>query len=311
MISTPIAYIIFNRPRHTRETFAAIRAQRPKKLFIIADGPRSGHLADADCCREVREIVKVIDWPCDVSRNYTDENQGCKRRVISGLDWVFSQVEQAIVIEDDCLPHLDFYGYCEALLELYKDNDRVMVITGCNFQNGNRRGNAAYYFSKFNHVWGWATWRRAWLKNDSNIRFWPNWKESNDWRQKIPNRIERRYWENIFDRMYRNEIDTWDYPWTGSVWYHDGLTATPNVNLVTNIGFGPDGTHTVANEDQDGLASYPLGPLTHPVKVEQDRKADRHVFDNMYGGRTQRLSWRILSLSRRIAQKVYRICKQQ
>ena len=310
MISTPIAYIIFNRPRHTRETFAAIRAQRPAQLFIIADGPRSDHPTDADRCREVRGIVEGIDWPCDVHRNYADENQGCKHRVISGLDWVFSQVEHAIILEDDCFPHPDFYSYCDALLELYKDNDRVMVITGCNFQGRNRRGDAAYYFSKYNHVWGWATWRRAWQKNAPALEFWPRWKESVSWMNEHRDKVERRYWENIFDRMYRNEINTWDYPWMASVWYHGGLTATPNVNLVTNIGFGPDGTHTIAHGDQDGMASYPLGLLTHPAKVEQDRKADRYVFDHTFGGRTQRLSWRILSLPRRIAQKIYRICKQ-
>jgi hypothetical protein len=311
MISTPIAYIIFNRPRHTRETFVAIRAQRPKKLFIIADGPRSGHPADADRCREVREIVEVIDWPCDVSRNYANENQGCKHRVISGLDWVFSQTENAIILEDDCLPHPDFYGYCEELLELYKDNDRVMVITGCNFQNKNWRGDAAYYFSKYNHVWGWATWRRAWKQNDLALAFWPLWKESASWARHMPDKVERRYWENIFDQMYRNEIDTWDYSWTASVWYHGGLTATPNVNLVTNIGFGQDGTHTVASEDQEGLPVYPLGPLTHPEKIEQDRKADRYVFDHHFGGLQQRLHRRLLGLPRRIVGKIIRTLRRQ
>lgn len=306
MLETPIAYIIFNRPRHTSETFAAIRAQRPAMLFIIADGPRSDHPTDADRCLEVREIVEAIDWPCDVHRNYADENHGCKHRVISGLNWVFSQVERAIVLEDDCLPHPDFYGYCDALLECYKDDDRVMVVTGNNFQDGRRRGTASYYFSKYNHVWGWATWRRAWQKNDPSLAFWPEWKESNAWEQHTRDKLERRYWTDIFDRMHRNEIDTWDYPWTASVWYHGGLTATPNVNLVTNIGFGPDGTHTVASEDQDGLPAYPLGPLTHSEKVEQDRKADRYVFDYKFGGLPQRRHKRLLSLPRLIAGKLLR-----
>lgn len=131
----PIAYIIFNRPRHTRETFAAIRAQQPAKLFIIADGPRPGHPTDAERCREVQEIVEQIDWPCEVYRNYADENLGLKRRVSSGLDWVFEKVDRVIVLEDDCLPHPDFFGFCETLLERYENDERVWVITGNNFQD--------------------------------------------------------------------------------------------------------------------------------------------------------------------------------
>lgn len=305
MLNTPIVYMIFNRPRHTRETFEVIRLQQPSKLFIIADGPRPNHPTDSERCKEVRLIVEQIDWPCEVKHNYSDLNLGCKQRVISGLDWVFLQVENAIILEDDCLPHPDFFDYCQELLERYNDDDRVMAVTGNNFQAGRRRGAAAYYFSKYNHVWGWATWRRAWQKNDPSLAFWPEWKKTTAWVQHTPDKIERRYWSEIFERMYRSEIDTWDYPWTASVFYHGGLTATPNVNLVTNIGFGPDGTHTVANEDQDGLPSHSLGPLIHMSKVVQDRKADRYVFDHIFGGREQRLHVLMLKLPRRIASNIY------
>lgn len=298
MILTPVAYIIFNRPRHTRTTFAAIREQQPARLFIIADGPRSDQHTDFERCQEVRQIVEQIDWPCEVQRNYSEQNLGCKQRVISGLNWVFELVDKAIIIEDDVLPHADFYGYCETMIERYKDDERVMLITGCNFQDGRRRGNASYYFSKYNHVWGWATWRRAWQRNDPILSFWPEWKSAAKWIRHSPDTIERRYWERIFDQMYLNEIDTWDYSWTASVWHHGGLTVTPNVNLVTNIGFGPDGTHTVANEDQDGFPLHPLGPLTHPMNIKQDRKADRYVFDYVFGGREQRLRRRILKFIR-------------
>jgi hypothetical protein len=308
MLSTPIAYIIFNRPRHTRETFAAIREQRPAKLFIIADGPRLGHPTDADRCREVREIVEEIDWPCEVQRNYAEQNLGCKMRPKTGIDWVFEYVERAIILEDDCLPHPDFYDYCEELLERYKNDNRVMVVTGNNFQDGRRFGDAAYYFSKNNHVWGWATWRRAWLKNDSSIKFWPEFKNSQKWLDFFYDSTERKYWESIFNKVYAGEFETaWDYPWTASVWYHGGLTATPNVNLVTNIGFGPDGTHTVAEHDQEGLPVQPLGKLTHPEKIVQDRKADRYVFDYKFGGINQRLRTKLLKLPRRIVGKLLRI----
>jgi hypothetical protein len=304
---TAVAYVVFNRPRHTRETFAAIRAYRPTDLFIIADGPRPGHSTDTQRCREVRELLAEVDWPCRVHRNYADQNLGLKRRVSSGLDWVFEHVEDAIILEDDCLPHPDFFEFCTALLAKYRDDQRVSVITGNNFQDGRRRGNAAYYFSKYCHCWGWATWRRSWSLYESDLPFWPDWERSPRWRQVLPEGRERRYWSSIFNRVARHEIDSWAYPWTASVWYRGGLTATPNTNLVTNIGFGPDGTHTVTAEDIDGIPSGALGALTHPLRVEQDHEADGYVFEHTFGGREQRAHRRLLSLARRAAGKVRRL----
>ena len=298
MLKTPIAYLIFNRPRHTRETFAAIRAQRPSTLLIIADGPRLGHPTDADRCRETREVVEQIDWPCKVLHNYATQNMGCKRRVSSGLDWVFEQVERAIIIEDDCLPNEDFFSFCDALLDRYEDDERVWVVTGNNFQRGQKRGEEAYYFSKYNHCWGWATWRRAWQHYRVDMPFWPAWQSTADWRNKTPDVVERKVWSDFFDRVKNNEIDTWDYQWTACVWFHGGLTATPNANLVTNLGFGPDATHTVSADDEEGLPSQSLGPLTHPLQVKQDRAADRLIFANNFDGATHpdrwwnRLKWR-------------------
>lgn len=304
MYHTPIAYIIFNRPRHTRQTFAAIRALQPAKLFIIADGPRAGYPADTERCREVRKIVEQIDWPCEVYRNYADNNLGLKRRVSSGLDWVFEQVDRAIVLEDDCLPHPDFFDFCETLLERYENDERVWVITGNNFQDGHSRGDAAYYFSKFPHCWGWASWRRVWRHYQGHLPFWPEWSSSKDWRLKLPDRVERNYWFNIFEKVRRNEVDSWAYPWLGCVWYHGGLTATPNVNLVTNIGFGPDGTHTVTDEDKEGIPVLPLGPLVHPDQVEQDKQADRYVFDQVFGGKDQRPLKQILKFLKSMFRKI-------
>ncbi|MBK8640040.1 MAG: glycosyltransferase family 2 protein [Chromatiaceae bacterium] len=304
MIATAIAYIVFNRPEHTRTTFAAIRAEQPALLFIIADGPRPNNSADAVRCEEVRQIVEEVDWPCEVKHNYADRNLGCKARVSSGLDWVFSHVDQAIILEDDCLPHPDFFGFCDTLLHRYVDDERVWAITGDNFQSGQRRGNAAYYFSKYPHCWGWATWRRAWRHYDGDLSFWPSWRQTQAWAWSAPDLVERRYWEGIFDRMARNEIDTWDYPWTASVWFGGGLTATPNVNLVSNIGFGPDATHTAAAVHQDGLPSARLGPLTHPKQVRQNLAADRYVFDHQFGGSRLRPQPRLHAIARRILKRI-------
>lgn len=209
---------------------------------------------------------------------------GCKRGVSSGLAWAFSQVDRAIVLEDDCVPRDEFFSYCEALLERYRYDERVGVITGNNFQDGIQRGDGSYYFSKYNHVWGWATWSRAWQHYDGDVSFWPAWKTSAEWRAVHPDPIERRYWARIIDRVARGEIDTWDYSWTASTWYRGGLTATPNANLVSNIGFGPGATHTKAPWDFPGHDTAPLGPLRHRSGVHHDVDADRYTFDRHFGG---------------------------
>ena len=306
-MKTAVAYIVFNRPRHTERTFAVLREQRVPMLFVIADGPRPDHPTDAERCAKVRAIVEQVDWPCEVHRNYAEANLGLKRRVSSGLDWVFGQVERAIVLEDDCLPHPDFFTFCDTLLERYATDERVWVVTGNNFQNGRRRGEATYYFSKYNHCWGWASWRRAWRHYQGDLPFWPDWKVSTDWRKRTPDPVERRYWAEIYDRVHAGKVDSWAYPWTGCAWYHGGLTATPNVNLVTNIGIGPDATHTASATSQAGPPTHPLGTMTHPARLAVDHRADRYVFDHHFGGLHQRWHRRLLRLPRRIAGKIYRM----
>lgn len=297
-LKTPVAFIVFNRPEHTAVSFAQIRDQRPAELFLIADGPRPGHAQDPGRCQKVRTVLENIDWPCTVHRDYADANMGCKRRVSSGLDRVFSQVDRAIVLEDDCVPDDVFFSYCEALLDRYRDDDRVAVITGDNFQGGIPRGDGSYYFSKYNHVWGWASWSRAWQRYDGTIGFWPAWEDSPQWRATHPDRTERRYWERILSRVARGEIDTWDYPWMASTWYHGGLTATPNANLVRNIGFGPDATHTKSARNLPGSETAPLGPLRHPSEIQQDVEADRYTFEHCFGGAALRRRRRPLGLMR-------------
>jgi hypothetical protein len=309
MSDISVAYIVFNRPRHTRETFAAIRKARPARLFIIADGPRPGHPEDTNKCAQVRQLLEEIDWPCQVHRNYADQNMGLKRRVSSGLDWVFSLTEQAIILEDDCLPNPDFFTFCHMALERYKDNEQVWTVTGNNYQNGKKRGDGSYYFSKYGHCWGWATWRRAWNHFDGDIRFWPEWKMSTDWRVKTPDPFEQAYWVDIFDRIYDHKIDSWAYPWMTCLWYHGGLTVTPRVNLVTNIGIGPEGTHTIADEEQPGTPTKPLGLIQHPSIIKQDLVADQYVFDHLLGGLYMKFPRTLLKFPIRVKNKLVRMLK--
>jgi hypothetical protein len=293
----PIAFIIFNRPDLTLESFKTIRQYQPKKLFIIADGPRKERPGEIEKCKETRSIVANIDWQCEVYRNYSDENLSSAKRIRGGLHWVFENVDRAIILEDDCVPNPDFFNFCETLLEFYKEDERVWAITGDNFQDGKKRGNSSYYFSKYSHCWGWATWSRSWnAAKKEDFSFWPTLKDSKKWEDIHPNKNEKKYWSDIFDDMYSKKIDFWAYWFLASVMNNSGLTVTPNVNLVTNIGFGPDATNTIFTEQIPGLKSYSISEIIHPHEIMQDLKADSFVYNYHYGGNTLFLYRKILRL---------------
>jgi hypothetical protein len=270
---TPVALLIFNRPETTARVFEQVRRARPERLLVVADGPRSGIEGEAERCQAARAATEDVDWPCEVSREYADENLGCKRRVSSGISWVFDQVEEAIFLEDDCLPDGSFFAYCDELLERYRDNERVMHISGDNLGFG-RRGEASYFFSRYPHVWGWASWRRAWRHYDPDLNTWASDRERFLARFEDPD--ERRFWRRSWDGSASGEIDTWDYQWVFACIANEGLAINPNVNLVSNIGFAADSTHT--QSDPGELSALPTGemerPLRHPGAVERDEACD-------------------------------------
>lgn len=289
IISTPVVFFIFNRPKLTRQTFDAIRQARPAKLYVIADGPRDTHPDDFDKCTKARDVTERVDWPCEVIRISSELNLGLKERVSGGLNQVFEREEKAIILEDDCLAHPHFFRFCDQLLSRFEKNPSIWTIGGSNFLNGNLPLSSSYYLSRYNHCWGWATWKRAWKEYDGEISFWPEWRMSDRWKRLLPDKIERDYWEKIFDSVYRKEVNSWAYPWTASVWYQGGLTVTPAVNLVTNIGFGEESTHT--SNPKKSLSTSPLWKddgLDHPESLEPLKKADQYVFNHFFGGRNLR-----------------------
>lgn len=306
-LDTPVALIIFNRPDTTRRVFAAIRGARPRRLLVVADGPRPGRPGEAEACAEARSIIDAVDWPCDVQTNYAEANLGCKRRVSSGLDWVFQTVEEAIILEDDCVPHPSFFTYCTELLGRYRDDERVMHIGGANFQLGRRYGDAAYYFSRYAHVWGWASWRRAWTHYNVELRRWPIERET------ILNQFETSweadFWRFVGEATSAGKIDTWDYQWALACLERRGLAIVPNGNLVANIGFGPNATHTSQASRLANLPLEPLAlPLAHPQSVEREAEADARVrkifFDRR--GPVRRFAGRLGDLSSQVYQRYMR-----
>jgi hypothetical protein len=307
-MNTPVLLLIFNRPDTTAQVFEAIRKARPPRLYVAADGPRVDRHGEAQKVAKVREIATAVDWPCEVKTLFRDENLGCKYAVSGGITWFFEHEEEGIILEDDCLPNSDFFTYCEILLNRYATNERVWVINGNNFQNGVCRGEASYYFSHYNHVWGWATWRRAWQKADMDILFWPNWKTSSSWKRFWTDATARKYWTKIFNSVYDKKIETtWDYPWTATIWYYGGLTATPNVNLVSNIGFGPDSTHTCEiNSPNSALKTAQIGNIKHPTSIILDQEADRYTFDNHFYGNDMRFPRNVIRFPSRVAKYLNR-----
>ena len=274
-LSIPVAFIIFNRPDTTERVFAEIARARPPKLLVIADGPRANRADEAEKCAAARAIVERVDWDCQVLTHYADVNLGCKQRVSSGLNWVFQTVEEAIVLEDDCLPHPTFFRFCEELLERYRDDERVMMVSGANFQFGRKRTEYSYYFSRYTHPGGWASWRRAWQYYDVQVKAWPLIRD-NHWLEDIlRDRYAAKYWATRFEQCYNGLIDTWDFQWMFTCWIQSGLCILPNVNLVSNIGFRADATHTARKRR---FADMPVEavrfPLYHPPFVLRDARSD-------------------------------------
>lgn len=275
----PIVFIVFNRPDVTARVFDEIRRIKPVKLLVVADGPRVDHQEEAEKCAIVRSIVESVDWPCEVLRNYSDFNMGCRKRVSSGLGWAFDQVEEAIILEDDCLPDKSFFHFCEQLLTYYRNDERMMHIGGANFQFGTIRGDGSYYFSHLNHVWGWATWKRAWKFYDVAMTSYPHFSEHHNLNHVLPDKEMQRAWLKSFKQVYDNQLDTWDYQWTYAIWQQNGLSITPNANLVSNIGFGCAATHTIDSDNPfAGVSLESIVDLVHPLFVVPNIDADKFSF---------------------------------
>jgi hypothetical protein len=264
-MKTPVAFLIFKRPDTTEKVFEVIRQAKPPKLLVVADSPRTDRPGEAEKCAAARAIIERVDWECEVLKNYSDINLGCKHRVSSGLDWVFEQVDEAIILEDDCLPHPTFFRFCEELLDYYRDDKRIMGIYGYNFCRGvHRRNEHSYYFSRLTPIWGWATWRRAWKYYDVTMKLWPMVKEDNWLRDVLRNERVTKIWTNTFQEVYEGKIDTWDYQWLFACWMQSGLSVISSANLISNCGFNAEATHTT---DPDSIqANAPLEAMNFPLQ---------------------------------------------
>lgn len=245
-----VLMLVFNRPDVTRKVFEAVRQAKPPRLYIAADGARPNRPDDESATAEVRAIFNNIDWPCEVKTRFLTSNLGCRNAVSSAIDWFFANEEQGIVLEDDVLPSPAFFTYCDTMLERYKNDERVFSVVGNNLVEPWYQHPESYFFSKVFFVWGWASWRRAWQHYDVDMAQWPETRLQVDQPPYKPaQKLHRAYWELVFDLTYKKQIPTcWDHQWTYTHWLHNAVCVTPSQNLIQNIGFGTEATHTSIKE---------------------------------------------------------------
>lgn len=277
----PVLLIVFNRPDTTIKVFERIREVRPKYLYVGADGPRPHIGGEAAKCEEARNVIQNVDWPCTVKTLFRQENLGCRRAVSESITWFFEDVESGIILEDDCLPDSSFFDYCVTLLDRYKNDERIMCVSGDNFQNGHVRGDGDYYFSIFPHCWGWATWRRAWKHYDHEMSTWPIFKEQNGCKSLLPHTSDIKRFQNIFQDVADGLIDSWGYVWQYSCWAQNGITCLPQKNLVQNIGFSSDATRTSGewwmSIPSERISSIEAPSLTAPNAIADEYTLRHHL----------------------------------
>lgn len=275
-LTTPVLFLVFNRLDTTKQVFEVIRKAKPPRLYIASDGPRENKEGEAEKVKEVREyVLNNIDWDCKVQTLFRDKNLGCGKAVSSAITWFFENEEMGIILEDDCLPSLSFFWFCEELLNKYEDDERIWHIGGCNFQNSIKRGKASYYFSVINHVWGWASWANRWQKYDFKLS---NINNTDFLKKTFENKKALKYWTKIFGMMKENKTGIWGYQWTFTMWFNNGLAILPNVNMISNLGFREDATHTIGESKMANMKTYELIITKHPSQIIQDKEADEYTF---------------------------------
>jgi hypothetical protein len=285
-VQSPVVLIMFNRPNLTRRVFDAIAAARPRMLFVVSDGPRSENKSDVKLVKECREIIKSVDWDCEVFTKFSEENLGCRDSVASGLSWVFSKVDRAIILEDDCLPSIGFFQFCDELLELYKSDEGVGSICGSNLDAAETKHiRASYYPSRYPAVWGWGTWRRVWNQYNSEIKE----QEILDSRaailkQGLPAQA-KRFWLSRLKLITQMKLDTWDYQLVFLHWRTGMKSLVSKLNLVSNLGFGEGATHTISAKSEFANIENlePVFPLVHPSGDESREGLEMKFGQNRFG----------------------------
>lgn len=274
-----VLFLIFNRLETTSEVFNAIRKAKPPRLYVASDGPRLEKEGEVETVNETRDLVlNNIDWDCEVKTLLRESNLGCGRAVSEAITWFFENEPEGIILEDDCLPSQSFFKFCEELLDYYRDNKRVMHISGesKDFKINSRD---SYYFAQIEHCWGWATWADRWKKFNFKIQY----HEKLNYEKVFKNKEAREYWWNIFSKMDSNQNHVWDYQWTYAILKEEGLCVNSSKNLISNIGF--TGTHYTDADDDVNLNRpiFETGEIIHPKEIKLNERAVNHIYKQVFG----------------------------
>lgn len=274
----PVALIIFNRPDYTERVFAVLKKVRPSELFIIADAGRTPE--EQKICESTRSILDQIDWPCTVHKNYADTNMGVRSRIESGISWVFEHVDRAVILEDDCVPEESFFHFCSEMLERYKDDERIMMISGDN-PISDVPMEDSYTYSRYFAIWGWATWRRAWAQYDSAMTDWPNKKNRNELFALLKHRGIAAHLSELFDKAYTHKINSWATRWFYTCLWRGAFSIVPKVNLVSNIGV--EGVHSSPGMNNNvPTLTIDMSAISHPKTIEWNRAFDLAFFKKSF-----------------------------
>jgi hypothetical protein len=284
-MNTPVLMLIFNRPETTYKVFDRIKSEKPRKLYISADGPRENKEGEYERCLKAREITEMVDWRCEVKTNFSDKNLGCRKGVLKGINWFFENENEGIIIEDDVYPSDSFFMFAELMLERYRDDKSVFHVGGANFQDRIKRGDGSYYFSNLSHVWGWATWKDRWEKYIS-----PEKINASDFKnviaKKVPIKGFAKYYAKKMCAISSGKLDTWDYPWSYTIWVNGGKCIIPNYNLCINLGFGEESLHTKDTDNKFANAKLEeIKEIIEPTSKEIDLEADEYTYKNYIRGK--------------------------
>jgi len=298
-LNTAVLFLVFNRFDTSKEVFMSIRAIQPLKLYIASDGARSNVSGEKEKVEEIRKyIIDNIDWKCEIKTQFRENNLGTKYGVNNAISWFFDQEEYGIILEDDCLPSTSFFKFCEELLVKYNDNKDIWHISGNNFQDGIKYSKESYYFSIHNHSWGWATWADRWKQYNVEITSLEHFDQ-----EKIIDNLNltpeiKNFYAKIFKETLDKKSNTWDYQWTYTIWLNKGICIIPSKNLITNIGFGSEATHTfdVTSKFANVKRHEIKFPLKHPDLIIVNKQADIYTCKKLINQR---------SLTKKVIRKIY------
>ena len=299
-----VLLLVFNRPDHTSRVIEAIKKYQPRKLYISGDGPRRGNSLDSERCHQVRQLVEGLKTSFPIEVQLSEENRGCRKAVVTGIDWFFGHEEDGIILEDDCLPTESFFHVSEVLLDRLRDEEKVWGVGGSNFAGATlSKPEYSYGFTSYPMTWGWATWRNRWLHYDRELSTWPpsrlktpgfHW---NNWR-------ERFVFTTLLHRLTRRNIpDTWDYQWIWTVLSRGGAWVSMRDNLIENIGFGPEATHTTWEDSPHNRQTVEISELIHPNRIEIDPYLDFQILTSMFGIEETFFQWlraKVRNIGRRV-----------